>query len=350
MKRTAPHHKVTVSMGFMPAFFHKHLGLTYGEAYYFDPGYRAKVECAESRFLYEILGRFGMGSPNPSPWPNLFIQPIDLLKATQGAVVCCPPDATLETRGNVWADLSVEDISRLDPRAAAFHPFVDRVLDEYREMKRLFGDQADVFGIKSGVMNIHAPYTTAHQLLGEKVFFLLMDDPAGAQVVFDKVWEMYKAVFARITAEIGGPQPGRIYLGDCSAGMLSPENYRDVVLPANQAIASKFPQAGYHSCGASTHLLESFARLPGVTAFELGAGTDLGRAVSLLPGAGMRPLVDPLALRNQTPDEVAALTRSMAEACAPAPSTELCVWSLDRETPVANAEALYREVELLNQG
>ena len=240
---------VTISLNFMPAFFHKHLGVTYGDAYYFDPRYRAEVECAESRLLYEALGRFGVGSPNPSPWPNLFIQPIDLLKATQGATVYCPPDATLETRGHMWVGLTVAEIARLDPRDAACHPFIDGVLAQYRELQRLYGERADLFGLKSGMMNIHAPYTTAHQLCGEDIFYLLLDDPDGARVVFDAVWAMYRAIFARLSVEIGVPPATLIYLGDCSASMLSAEQYRAVVLPANQAIAAQFPQAKYHSCG-----------------------------------------------------------------------------------------------------
>jgi len=49
----------TVSLNFMPAFCSKHLGLVYGEAYYFEPEYRAEVDCAEQRFLYETLGGVG---------------------------------------------------------------------------------------------------------------------------------------------------------------------------------------------------------------------------------------------------------------------------------------------------
>jgi len=334
-------HPVNISLGFMPAFFHKHLGVTYGEAYYFDPGYRAEVECAENRFLYAILGQFGVGSPSPSPWGNLFIQPIDLLKATQGATVYCPPDATLETRGHAWDGLTVTEIARLDPRDAAFHPFIDTILAQYRELQRRYGARADLFSLKTGVMNIHAPYTTAHQLYGEALFYLLLDDPEGARVLFAKIWTMYQAIAARLAAEIGAPPATRIYLGDCSASLLSAEQYRSVVLPVNQAIAGAFPNAGYHSCGPSSHLLADFAAIPGVTTIELGPGTDLAEAVRRLPGVAMYPLVDPLVLRNETPEAVADLTHALITACAPAPATTLCAWSFDAETPIENVAAMY---------
>jgi hypothetical protein len=183
---------VSVSLNFMPAFYHKHTGVTYGEPYYFEPRYRAEVECAEDRFLYDILGGFGVGSANPVPSASLFIQPIVLLKLTQGAELHCPPDATLETRGHPWAGLTPAEVARLDPRAAARHPIVDAVVRQYHEMRTLYGERADVFGIKAGLMNIHTPYTTAHQLCGESLFLLLMDDPVSAQAPFAKVWEIYR--------------------------------------------------------------------------------------------------------------------------------------------------------------
>ncbi len=312
-------HPVDISLNFMPAFYHKHLGVTYGDAFYFDPGYRADVECAEGRFLHEVLGRFGVGSSKPTPSPNLFIQPIDLLKATQGTRVFCPPDATLETRGHAWENLGVEEIARLDPRAAANHPFVDAILAQYRELKRLYGDRADIFGIKTGLMNIHTPYTTAHQLCGESLFYLMSDNPDGARTVLGKIWEMYQAIFARLTAELGVPALSRVGMGDCSASMISAGQYREVVLPMNQVVSSQFTQVNYHSCGSSSHLLEAFADIPHVSSIELGPGTDLDRAVRNMPGVAMRPLVDPLVMRNQSPEAVDALTHTLVTACTQRP-------------------------------
>jgi len=69
--------KLKISLNLMPAFFAKHIGTAYGEKYYFDPKYRAEVERAEGRFLFEILGQFGIGCKEPAPSSNLFIQPID---------------------------------------------------------------------------------------------------------------------------------------------------------------------------------------------------------------------------------------------------------------------------------
>ena len=169
----------TISLNLMPAFYRKQLGLTYGEGYYFDPEYRARVECAEAGFQYECWGRFGAGMAQPEPSAGLFIQPVDLIMRTQGAEWRMPEDATLESWGKPWAGLTVEAIQKIDARAAAAHPVIDALLVQYRQMQKMYGERAGLFGLKDGVMGIHSPYTTALQLIGEDLFLMMEDDPAG---------------------------------------------------------------------------------------------------------------------------------------------------------------------------
>lgn len=333
-----------ISLNLMPAFYHKHAGVTYGEAFYFDPAYRAGVERVEGRVQYDLWGRHGVGSSDPQPLPTLSIQPVDLILRTQGATWRFPDDATLESVGEPWAALSVAEIEALDPRAAAHHPVIDAILAQYHELQCLYGDRADLFGLKSGMMGIHTPYTTAHQLRGQGLFVEMLADPAGARVIFDKVWDIYRAVFGRL-AEVVGTEISSIHLGDCSASLLSPGVYREVVLPVNQRLAAQFAVAGYHSCGPSSHLLPDFAMLPHVTSIQLGPGTDLAAAARLMPGLHLMPLVDPLPLRDADPAQVRSLINGIMADTATAPQTTLCVWSLDRDTPVSNVAAVYEAVQ-----
>lgn len=336
--------RLQVSLNFMPAFYAKHLGLRYGEGYYFDMDHRAKIDRAEARFLYEALGGHGVGSDRPEPSPNIFIQPVDLVMRTQGAEWRFPEDGTVESWGTPWAALRPAQIAAIDPQMAACHPVMDRVLAHYRRLERVFGDRADIFGVKSGTMNVHTPYTTAHQLCGEGLLILLVEDPAGARLVMDKVWEIYGAIYGRILNATGA-RIQRMQLGDCAASMLSPSVYRDVILPVNARIARERGVAGYHSCGPSTHLLEEFAQIPGLDSIQLGPGTDLRRATELLPATHLQPLVDPLALRNGEGPDVETYVDGLIDAASAAPQTTLCAWSFDRETPIGNVDALYDVVE-----
>jgi uroporphyrinogen-III decarboxylase len=324
----------------MPAFYHKHAGVTYGEAFYFDPGHRAEVERAQDRVQHEFWGRHGVGSPDPRPSPNLFIQSIDLILRTQGAHWRFPYDACLESWGEPWANLTIAEIEAIDPRAAAHHPVVDAVLAQYRELERLYGDRADVFGLKSGAMTIHTPYTTAHQLRGQGLFIEMVTDPAAARLIFDKVWAIELAVHGRIAGVLGA-RPRYVHLGDCSASLLSARTYREVVLPANQRLAREFGAAGYHSCGPSTHLLAEFAAIPHLDSVQLGQGTDLRQAVARFPGLHLMPMVDSVVLRQESREAVGNLVRRVLEDLAPAPQVTLLAWALDRDTPPENVDAMY---------
>jgi len=336
---------ITVSLDFMPAFYARHLGLEWGEGYYFDPVYRSQVEVARDRFLYDILGEHGVGSSDPTPSPCLFIQPVDLFMRTQGAEWRFPLDATVESWGQPWRGMSVAEIVALDPRSAAAHPVVDAIIRQYADLRKLYGDKADVLGLRSDAMVIHGPYTTAHQLLGEDVFMLMCDDPEGAQQVFAKVWEIYQAVLGRIASAIEAPPACHIHIGDCAASLISVELYRACVLPADNSIAGSFDACSYHSCGPSTHLLQEFALVRGLDAIQLGPGTDMLEAEQALPESiELQPLIDPVLMRDSTPDEVNTSISQLVEPLRRRGGGTLCAWSFDSDTPVENVARMYETV------
>ncbi|MBT4818430.1 MAG: hypothetical protein HON70_22160, partial [Lentisphaerae bacterium] len=250
---------IAISLDFMPAFYSRHIGLEWGEGYYFDPARRSQIETTRDRFLYDILGDYGVGSPNPTPSPGITIQPVDLVMRTQGAEWRFPADAAVESWGTPWQGMSVAEISALDPRAAADHPVVDAIIRQHTELRKLYGEAADVLGLRSGTMVIHGPYTTAHQLIGQDLFMLMYDDPRGARQVFDRVWEIYQAVFGKIARAVEAPPVQRVHIGDCAASLISAELYRTTVLPADNRVAESFSACSYHSCGPSSHLLQEFA-------------------------------------------------------------------------------------------
>ncbi len=338
---------INVSLNFMPAFYTKHTGTTYGEAFYFDIAHREKVERTESEFLHDTFGAHGVGAVHSKPSANIFIQPVDLIMRTQGAEWIFPEDGTVESLGAPWRGKSIEEIARIDAKAAASHPVIDTVLEQYEAMRMRYGN-ADIFGVKSGVMTIHTPYTTAQRLTSDDIFVHIATDPPGTRIVLDKVWEIYQAIYGRI-ADVLSVKLTRVNMGDCAASMLSAEHYRASVLPVNSMIASSFDSATYHSCGASTHLINAFAALPHVNAIQLGPGTDIAAAVHAMPKIHMQPLIDPLLMLNRTPDAVHTAIEQIINDSAKAPEITLCAWSFDRDTPFDAVNALYDAVEDLKK-
>lgn len=324
-----------ISLDLMPAFYAGQLGLSFGDAYYFDPGYREKVDAAKHTFLHDIIG------PDDYPIPpsshSIFVQPVDLVMATQGAEWRFPDDSTLESLGAPWSSLEPDDVALIPAEDAANHPVLDRILSQYHELAALY-DDADIFGIRSGIMNIHTPYTTAHQLCGEELFVIMALDPDGARVIFDKIWEIYRAIFARLERETGA-HPKRLFLGDCSACMLSPQMYQEQLLPLYHMITRGFDSVGYHSCGPSSKLLEHIGCIPTLDTLQLGPGTDLASACEL--SVSVSPLIEPSILCDSDCDAVREKLRHYVDPVVCERRGPLCAWSLDGQTRPENLRLLY---------
>jgi hypothetical protein len=329
-----------ISIDFMPAFYTRHIGLTFGDAYYFDPGHRLEVERQKGRFLREILGRYGVGDPSGASAYGIHIQSVDLVMGTQNAEWRCPPDAALESWGTPWANLSPAEIARIDPRDAAHHRIIDELIAQYRELHHIAPDRADIQGARAGSMLTHTPYTTAHQLCGEELFMLMMTEPESARTIFEKIWAIYEAIYARLS-EVVGRRPSHLHLGDCSASLLSHELYERCVLPINRDITEGFAEMSYHSCGPSTHLLPAFKRLGAIRNIQLGPGTDMAQAAAGMPRTQMQPLIDPVIMRGADPESVREMISGTLDDCEHSPAVTLCVWSLDSATPIENVEAVY---------
>ena len=160
-------------------------------------------------------------------------------------------------------------------------------------------------------------------------------------MIFAKVWEIYQAIFARVTA-VTGARLTRIQLGDCAASLISLRTYRELILPTNQALASQFEQAGYHSCGRSTHLLTAFRDLPKAGLHPAWSRHGLGSSAQLLPELHMQPLVDPILMLKGDPDMIHRTIEEMLYVTATAPAITLCAWSFDRDTPLENVVGAVR--------
>lgn len=332
---------VSVSLNFMPSFYHARLGIEYGEEYYFNPEHRIWIGREEQKLLYTLFKKYGVGSPESAPDCIIQIQAVDLIRGLAGSRWQFPRDAVLESLDTVWAGVDPDKIASLDPHDFAFHPIMDRIISQYRYMSEKYGNAADVFYMKTGdMMSIHSPYTTAHQLCGEDIFIYLASEPEKAQTIFTKIWDIYQAVYGRISDELKH-KPEMLFIGDCSASLLSPEIYGKSVMPFNRSMLSGFQKAGYHSCGASNHILSHIADTGSFSMIQLGPGTDMTKAAEYMPDSLLQPLTDPVLMREGQPADVENWIRQTVRPALKGREMMICAWALDRDTPEKNVCAMY---------
>ena len=124
-----------------------------------------------------------------------------------------------------------------------------------REMIRAAGDDCLVLGW------VDMPFAEACSLCGVSEFMLLLyDDPRLAHAVLEFLAPIV-AEFARFQLEAGAPMIGA---GDAAASLISPELYREFVLPYEQRICAAIHGAGglvkLHICGNTASLIPDMIR------------------------------------------------------------------------------------------
>ena len=168
-----------------------------------------------------------------------------------------------------------EDIKNLeipDPEKAGIMP---RVLDFLRYMK------ANSF-LPVGITDFQGPLTTANQLMGyDKLIYLMYDYPAAMHELMDKVTEGLICWVKKQKEVIGEPLhycigDQQVYLGehagiwfsDDDAVLMSPDIYREFVVPYNSRILKEFGGGCIHYCGNATHHADNFLATEGLVALN----------------------------------------------------------------------------------
>lgn len=177
---------------------------------------------------------------------------------------------------------TVDDVKALrvpDPTQDGLMPEVLRYLRHFREHSVL----------PIGITDCQGPLTTANQLMGyDTLIYLMDDDPVAAHHLMDTVttalirWvRAQKAVIGDADdfcisdqqAYVGG-QAG-IWLSDDDAPLVSPDFYREFVVPYNSRLLSEFGGGMVHYCGNATHHADNFLATDGLKGLHIFALHDL---------------------------------------------------------------------------
>lgn len=169
-----------------------------------------------------------------------------------------------------------EDIKTLaipDPEKDGLMP---KVLEFIQYMK------ANSF-LPVGITDFQGPLTTANQLIGyDKLIYLMFDYPNLMHELMDKVTEGLIRWVKKQKEVIGEPlneciSDQQVYLGkhagiwfsDDDAVLMSPETYREFVVPYNSRILTEFGGGIVHYCGNATHHTESFLKMEGLLGLNI---------------------------------------------------------------------------------
>jgi len=151
-----------------------------------------------------------------------------------------------------------------------------KVLDFQKYMK------ANSF-LPVGITDFQGPLTTANQLMGyDKLIYLMFDQPEAMHQLMDKVTEGLIRWVKKQKEVIGEPmdwcigdqqvytgEHAGIWFSDDDAVLMSPETYREFVVPYNSRILQEFGGGCVHYCGDATHHADNFLAMEGLVALNI---------------------------------------------------------------------------------
>ena len=190
------------------------------------------------------------------------------------------------------------------------------------------------------------PFSLAAALMDiNEIMLKLHDDPGFVRALMTRC-EAYALAYGQALSQTGADM---LSGGDSPAGLIGPQPYAEIALPAEKRLIGKLKSAtgkpvSLHICGHATHILPLMAA-SGADVLELDHAVDLREACRIVgPDLGLWGNLDPVRVLAQgTPTEVRAEAHSVLTTIQAAGHRRFVLSSgctLPVETPYQNLEAL----------
>lgn len=274
----------TLSKGWM----HRAVGVAFDSDYYFDPARRHAVDCLCNQYAAETfpdmtvfysesnLGRIHYWAPDQVQIGG--IQPNMILGMLLGAEFRPCEDRDADIVPGCLADRKPCELPAVG--SLMEHDLVrlfDRQIAQIRsESGHRLQPIPPFFWDASGRAAIHGVLTTAQKLCGETVFMDMITEPQRCKQILQWIADAYVGL-CRHFAQTADRPISDVHVGECSSCMVSPAMIQEFVVSATSAIARALGPVRFHSCGNSTHLLETFAGIECLGSLDVGGETSLRR-------------------------------------------------------------------------
>jgi uroporphyrinogen-III decarboxylase len=202
------------------------------------------------------------------------------------------------SEGNLWAPFDKgipEPFSGIMGQRKAFYEYFQKNAPSLRV------EGARVHSIEMGANGTDGPFTIACCMRGADRFCLdLYERPEYAKGLLSYICD---ATIARIQAmRLYQGQDRGFFMADDSIALISPEDYREFVLPVHKRLADALSDgvvASTHLCGASSHQFRAMVQELGTRTFDTGFPIDhaqvlleLGREICIQGGPPVSLLLD----------------------------------------------------------
>jgi hypothetical protein len=313
MKDLNPFSKVEIT--FSPAWWTAKYGMDFGSAaYWHDPIHYTERDREQRRLLFERFGEVGLGEADPQPDPQVGVEyGHRFMSAFWGCEVIYPsaewPHAqVLPDTAERIARLAIPDV---DDSPAVKLAFANAKILE------------DRYGKVRSAVNFGGPLNNAVSVLGEEIFAVCASDPELAEKVLrqmgEAVFRVHDLVECKINKIPRGKERQKNWgIGNCPVGQISPEMYRQVVLPVDLWFRNSF-QGGFslHHCGIFHPYVDVYQPLK-PSDIDAGPGTDLRLTRRAYPDTPISAYFNPATFSSLDRQTIDAIYENMVQEAHPA--------------------------------
>lgn len=274
--------QASVSKGWL----HRYGGYVFPVQYYLDPIFRWELDKKINHFVREQFPDYTIYNMEDNLVQALYvsenqilvgaIQPNMILAALLGAQFSFFENTDSDVLGKPLEHIT--DVKELpSPDAILGHSLIKQmegqmqVISESRPDLRII---PPFFWDESGRATIHGVITTSLKLTGDNIMMILMSDPDLAHAIHQWIVDAYVILIRHFSA-LGNLPVTSVHVGECAGTMISPELYKDFVVPYISQLGDKLGAVRLHSCGLSDHLIEPAAGIRNLKIIDTGSGTSI---------------------------------------------------------------------------
>lgn len=134
-------------------------------------------------------------------------------------------------------------------------------------------------GVHIQLPDIQSPFNTAHLIRGQDILMDLYDVPGATEALLDKVTDYMLQLTPHLQSMIskdrdwffdwGAMWKGAARISNCSMQMISPEMYREHVLPRDARFLDGMGGGRMHYCGITGDVIDDFFRVPSLNGLDV---------------------------------------------------------------------------------
>lgn len=311
-------------IGFTPNWYRTRLGIDFGEKWHNDPKYRKETALSMRK---ELKLRF--------PGNTIGVMSEDSLDLLTGVYGACTIAAIygipIIYSKNNWPNCAHKPLND-DEMKALVPPDLDSNFFFQNLMKQvdwIHEDQGRIIGFINwqGVLN------NAHRLRGEQIFIDMMIDPESVlhlmNCVCTTMVEAAKQLFEH--QKKSNVEYHFFTVSNCLVNMISPEQYRDFVMPFDLKISQAFDLIGIHNCAWNADpYMEYYAKIPKLGYIDMGIKSNLLKAKEFFSNARRAIMYTPMDLNSKPISQVREDMNRIALSYSPC---DIVVADIEEGTP-----------------